>query len=126
MFPVPLLLGRRRECARELLAQRVDARVPVELVHTRHADGHTLDDAEDRVVGVIVEHFDIGVGVDRPVGEAAADGRCDRAGGDLIALRRAVDDRVLPAGVAQRDLRAGCINCADQRMPAGSVKISPA
>ena len=25
MFPVPLLLGRRRECARELLAQRVDA-----------------------------------------------------------------------------------------------------
>ena len=79
--------------------------MPVELVHARHTDGHTLDDTEDRIVGIIVEHLDIGVGVDRPVGEAAADGRRDRAGGDLKALRRAVDDRVLPAGVAECDLR---------------------
>ena len=105
MFPVPLLLGRRRECARELLAQRVDARVPVQLVHARHADGHPLDDAEDRIVRIIIECFHIGLGIDRPVGEPAADGRGDRPGGDLKALRRAVDDRVLPAGVAQRDLR---------------------
>ena len=67
------MLGRRRECARELLAQRVDARVPVELMHARHADGHPLDDAEDRIICIIIECFHIGLGVDRPVGE----GYCD-------------------------------------------------
>ena len=79
--------------------------MPVQLVHARHADGHPLDDAEDRIVRIIIECFHIGLGIDRPVGEPAADGRGDRPGGDLKALRRAVDDRVLPAGVAQRDLR---------------------
>ena len=74
-------------------------------MHARHTDRHPLDDAEDRIVCIIIECFHIGHGVDRPVGKPAADGRSDRTGGDLKALRRAVDNRVLFACVAQRDFR---------------------
>ena len=59
MFPVPLLLGRRRECARELLAQRVEAENPERLLRRGYSittyNGKAVRDAAQLPKGALVE-----------------------------------------------------------------------
>ena len=59
MFPIPLLFGRRRECARELLAQRVEAENPERLLRRGYSittyNGKAVRDAAQLPKGALVE-----------------------------------------------------------------------
>lgn len=94
------------ECAHEHLAQVAHPAVVIECARARRAaDGQALHDAEDRVVGVVVDLPHVDIRADRAVGEPLADRLGHRAAGSLKRFGRLVFDLVEPARGVQRQLR---------------------
>ena len=94
------------ECAHEHLAQVAHPAVVIKRARARRAaDRQALHDAEDCVVGVVVDLPHVDLRADRAVGKSLADCLGHRAAGGLKRLGRLVFDLVKPARGVQRQLR---------------------
>lgn len=94
------------ECAHEHLAQVAHPAVVIKRARARRAaDRQALHDAEDCVVGVVVDLPHVDLRADRAVGKSLADRLGHRAAGGLKRLGRLVFDLVESARGMQRQLR---------------------